>query len=68
MWRMLHGRVTPRHSSIFLFWRGWSHRGMQAMSGELLQVGVNPVFPGFRHVRLQALRSRLLPWEERTAS
>jgi hypothetical protein len=27
------------------------------MSGELLQVGVHPVFPGFRHMRLQALRS-----------
>ncbi len=38
------------------------------MSGEILQVGVNPVFPGFRQVRLQALCSRLLPWGERTAS
>ncbi len=34
---------------------------MQAMSGEILQGKVNPMFPGLQHVRLQALRATRFP-------
>ena len=43
MCRMVRRQATPRPSSIFALWRGWSHRGMQAMPGEILQGEVHPV-------------------------
>src|SRR6266571_8184352 len=34
---MLRRQATPRRSSIFSFWCGWSGSEMQAMPGEILQ-------------------------------
>src|SRR5215831_4761624 len=42
---MLCRQMPPHHSAIFTFWRGSSCRGMQAMSGEILQ-GEGSQFPG----------------------
>ena len=43
IWRILRSEVTPRHFLIFPFWHGGSRSRMEAMSGEILQAGVNPV-------------------------
>jgi hypothetical protein len=32
-----HRQATPRHSSMFSFWRGQSGSEMQALPGEILQ-------------------------------
>jgi hypothetical protein len=44
---MLRRWATPRRSSIYSFWRGWSGSEMQEMSGETLQA---PLYPDWGKV------------------
>jgi len=62
IWRKLRRQVTHAILDICVFGL-LVRREMQAMSGEILQGEVNPLFPGLQPVRLQALRATLLSWE-----